>query len=210
MKKYEKIYEDVIKTSDTRHKQFKSTKFYLPEGLKIKDYAKYIDSFAHEYSKTFFTLYAKFFWIQWAFGAKKGGRIDTGNNLVNNTNRKYIQRNIVGHELNIFMDGDFYWLNEYMKSMFPKLIYKKPEVIPVECVYPFKNITLEFMQVVYQMEDKMELLKYADERDMKFCDFCNYVVNHALCINDEIGRVKYTVKWKKQRALRFYIKNRNY
>lgn len=53
--------------------------------------------------------------------------------------------------------------------------FKNPELYQ----YPFKFITVDFMMLVYQIPERMDLLRYADDKRMNFNAFADYVINYT-------------------------------
>ena len=208
MKKYEKIYEDVIKTKPRSLKTFNSSHIYLPKGKSMKEYVQHAKDYAHEVSELFFSTYIKGYWLSYAIGTRKGKRTKEGGGL-RSTIKSVIDKELVGHDVHPWSRETLYWLSVYIDDWFPSLINEDPFSAEKEYQYPYKHVTIDFLYVVHQMPQRAELLLEAEEKKMKFNDFCNFVVNFVFCHNDEKGKKIFTVKWRKSKG-RFYIKNNYY
>lgn len=78
-------------------------------------------------------------------------------------------------------------------EFYPDFFKHNPFENPEYYQWPYEYVGLDFLQMVYQMDEKKELLDYAEKKRMKFRDFKNWVTNYALCYNDEQGEIKYEV-----------------
>jgi hypothetical protein len=43
------------------------------------------------------------------------------------------------------------------------------------------------------MEERMDMLRYADKKKMSYRTYLDFVINQVLCINDELGYKKYII-----------------
>ena len=96
----------------------------------------------------------------------------------------------------------------YLKDFFPDFLKHNPFDEPEYYAYPFKHITLDHLFFVYMCHDRIEMLKYADEKEMNILDFCNWATNHAFSYNEEVGKEVYSLSIMKY--LLPYIKNNTY
>ena len=78
-------------------------------------------------------------------------------------------------------------------EMFPLFYIKDPFKDPEYFKWPFEYIGIDFMAYVYQVDERMEMLKYANQMRMTFHDFKNWVNNYVLCYNDEQGGEIYKI-----------------
>ena len=46
--------------------------------------------------------------------------------------------------------------------------------------------------LVYQMDERMDLLKKAEEGKMTYYEFLDFILNYTFCVNDEAGKTIYT------------------
>jgi hypothetical protein len=76
---------------------------------------------------------------------------------------------------------------------------------PDKYKYPYNHITLDHLVLVYQMENRLELLEEAEKRNMSHAEFANFVINWSVGYNLENKNEKYSVY--KNRFDFTYIKN---
>lgn len=78
-------------------------------------------------------------------------------------------------------------LISYVDDFFPEFLERNPFEEPEYYEFPYKNITLEYLHFVCQMtEHRIWLLNYAEEHNLSFGDFGNFVVNQALNYNEDL------------------------
>jgi hypothetical protein len=51
--------------------------------------------------------------------------------------------------------------------------------------FPYKNISPDFLILVWRMKERLALLKIADEKKMTYAVFMDYVINYIYCYNEE-------------------------
>ena len=93
----------------------------------------------------------------------------------------------------------------YFLEFYPDFLYHDPFLDPDYYKFPYKNITLDHLCFVYQVENRIEMLERAEKEEMSFKSFANWVVNWVLCYNDDIGEEVYTVRRLPDNSK--YIKN---
>ena len=120
---------------------------------------------------------------------------------------KFLRR-VVGMDIQIVTRGkSFSKIETYFNDLFPGFMDGNPFENPDYYKFPYKNITLDYLVVVQQMEDRLELLKFADQHDLSYADFMDYVINHAYVENDELGYPRYQIKHNQDKNFPFYIKD---
>ena len=75
--------------------------------------------------------------------------------------------------------------------------------------YPYTYMTFDCLFLVYQMPDRLELLKIGEERAMGYSTFVDYIFNHVLCSNEESDTEEYKIMYPFNN-LPPYIKYENY
>ncbi len=78
----------------------------------------------------------------------------------------------------------------YLKEFFPDLMSGDPFKQNFE--FPFNYMSLSCLCLVSEMNERLELLKYGEEKKMNFAEFSDYVVNYINCYNEENGGEYYT------------------
>jgi len=96
----------------------------------------------------------------------------------------------------------------YLKELFPDFLVKSPFKDPEYYKYPFEHVTLDHVFFVYQCEERMDMLKHAEEEELSIIDFVNWATNHVLSYNEDVGKEIYTLTTAKY--MWPYIKNNTY
>lgn len=73
----------------------------------------------------------------------------------------------------------------YLKDLFPEYLAHDPWEEPEYFKFPFKNIGIDHMFFVYQMPERFNLLQIAENHNMSYDAFYNYVVNYIYCVNEQ-------------------------
>lgn len=76
-------------------------------------------------------------------------------------------------------------LMKYYEDFYPEFSKKDPFKEPEYYKFPYKNIGVNYLIVVYQMPERLDILEYADEHDMRYCEFLDYVINYIFSYNQE-------------------------
>jgi hypothetical protein len=128
--------------------------------------------------------------------------------VLTNAFTKFLRRNI-GNDIQIITKGKFFNKLElyYFNQFFPDFEEENPFDNPDLYAFPYKNISMEFLLVVYQLEDRFELLKEADKRNMSYAVFLDYILNHTLSENELLGYNRYELTQSKDRRSPYYVKD---
>lgn len=81
----------------------------------------------------------------------------------------------------------------YLESFFPDFMMYDPFENPEKYEYPYKHVTLDFLVFVHQMDERKEMLDWAEKQHMSYAEFINWAVNWALCNNIDTGSDKYEI-----------------
>ena len=113
-----------------------------------------------------------------------------------NTNFAYgiFIRHYIGVEKSLYFSktSGLRTIKSYYKDFFDDLFDPRFE----EIEYPYKNITLAHMAIVIDMEERLELLDFADKNNMQYSDFCDFISNWVSCYNEKYGE-KYQIQLRK-------------
>ena len=155
----------------------------------------YIDEFKKE-MKSFeldtFDHLVKIAWLMRRFCYNGERRIKhRSNGQILDTAYGLFIRNFVGY------DTKFVYSNRsgiakiltYMDDLFPNFDEGNP--LEEAYKYPYKTVTLSHMVLVYQMEERMELLDYVERKGLTYVEFLDYIINYINCHNDEVGENEY-------------------
>lgn len=211
MKNHPKTYEDVFSTDSPRNNaQLKFDKISVGE-LDLNEYTLLFKNYLGDFYSDLFDKCVKLSWLRRKFcyhGYKTILPMYKNPPLVNSAFVKFLRRR-VGNDLQIITRGPFFnkWEVFYFDKFFPNFLKESPFENPDYYKFPFKNISPEFLIVVYQLDDRFSLLKEADKKDMSYAVFADYVINHVLCENDDLGRDKYYLKLNWESKLPFFIRD---
>lgn len=190
MKQYPKIYEDLYSGSKKGKRGDKITStFGSPEILG----RKFID-FYKEVHMQLFTMIIKQVWLEQQFMYGEDRREKRGKNgFTHDWAFSYFIKTHVGiNQKSVSHNSVFISTSTYLKDFFPDFLKHDPFKEPEYYKWPYKNITLDHLDMVYQVVDmRLDMLQYADEQKMNYTDFSNWVINHLFSYNDEIGEDVY-------------------
>lgn len=175
----------------------------LQIGYLGTNYHKGFDSFTlrtrkfyKETSDTLFEMIVKQVWIENMFtyrGARRKGRY--GNGVAQDWAYSKFMKAIVGYSQKSLTSGRlFYSVPTYFEDMFPDFMVNDPFDNPELYKFPFKNLTIDFLFFVANHHERMEMLKYADEKNMTIEEFENWGYNQAMCYNVEKNKEIYSLK----------------
>ena len=130
------------------------------------------------------------------------------NSLLLNMSFVKLLRRHVGMDIQIITRSKFFSkLELYFDELFPGFDDGNPFENPEYYKFPFKNISIEFLLVVHQLDDRIDLLKEADKQKMTFAIFLDYVINHVYSENDSLGRIRYQIKHNQDRNYPLHIQD---
>lgn len=88
-----------------------------------------------------------------------------------------------------YLTSTFYFLKikSFFKEIFPDFSKGDPFKNPEKYAYPFGNISIDYLLLVYQMPERMDLLKHASKKNMTFGVFIDFVINYIGKCNDMDG-----------------------
>jgi len=194
MKYYEKKYENVF-TGKENFKRRCDIEKVSPLNNTPLNTSLYIDEFKKE-MKSFeldtFNHLVKIAWLMRRFCYNNKRRIKHGSNgqLLDSAYGLFI-RNFIGYDTKFIFSNrsSLAKILTYVDDIFPNF----DEGNPLEEVYeyPYKIVTLSHMVLVYQMEDRMELLDCAERKGLTYVEFLDYIINHINCHNDDVGKNEY-------------------
>ena len=194
MKNYEDKYEKVFTEQKNFLKKCDINKISPFNNVPLNT-TLYINEFKKEmmsFELDTFNHLVKIAWLMRRFCYDGERRVRHGSNgQILDTAYGLFVRNFIGY------DTKFVYSNRsgiakiltYMDDLFPNF----DEGNPLEEIYeyPYKVVTLSHMVLVYQMEERMELLDYAERKGLAYVEFLDYIINHINCHNDEIGKNEY-------------------
>jgi hypothetical protein len=181
MKQYPQSYEKIAK--------------YVPSAKSIADIGSHIgtkDEYAKQFRDFLKGLYLSFFdglvkyvWLEHQYTYRGISRDkDLNSGFFPNKIFGYFMKNIVGISQKPFIDSFLFTaISSYIPDFFPKFYEHNPFFDPEYFKFPYKNISIDCLTFVYQCEERLDMLAYADKVSMSYGDFRDWAVNHVLCAN---------------------------
>lgn len=209
-KLYRKTYENVF----SEDKPEISTRLFIDkvsvDGMEVDEYTKLFKKFLNNFYTQLFDGFVRLSWLRRKFKYynRKFVLPMTKNSRIHNAAFvKFLRRNI-GKDMQIITRGKvFSKIEDYFEGFFPGFMDGNPFENPEYYKFPFKNITLEYLVVVHQVDDRIEILKHADEQNMSFATFCDYAINHIYSYNYENGRDRYQIRFNIDLNYPFHIRD---
>lgn len=210
MKHHKKTYENVYSID----REDSKIKLNLDEisvyAMEPNEYNELFKSFLTDFYSGLFLNCIKLSWLRRKFsyyGRKTILPMQKNSILLNSSFVKLMRRHI-GNDIQIITKSKFFAkLEMYFDDLFPEFELWNPFESPEYYEFPYKNISLEYLLVVYQMDDRLEMLKYADDQHMTYAVFLDWVINHAYSENDSLGRTRYEIKQNQARTDTFHVKD---
>lgn len=187
-KEYSKQYEDVF-SSEEALKNCDLSLITNDKDMSFREYSDFMGSFLKSATEDLFNIAVKFYWAQRRFFYRGLQKKKLGRNwfIVDNAFATFT-RHYMGVNHRVITDSFYFWkIITYLEELFPKFDSGSPFTNPDSYKFPYKNITADFLTVVYQMPERMDLLRVAEEKNMSYAVFLDYVVNYVYCSNDEHG-----------------------
>lgn len=188
-KEFPKKYENIL-CDESMVQQCDLSKIDIEGGVPLSEYIKSCRAFMKEVSDFLFDFVVKFKWVHRRFyyngnrKKKQGGNFYTTDGAFAVLMRNYIGTNHWALT-NSFFFGKVY---SYLDDFFPDFDEGNPFIENDKYKFPYKNITIDFLTVVYQMPERLELLEIAENKQMSYAEFVDYVVNYVYCYNEESKR----------------------
>lgn len=193
MKHHNKTYEDVF--SVDHNSNILKLEYVTTDTMDTGEYIKLFQDFLKDFYDDLFLKCVKLSWLRKKFRylnivAKKPFYAS-----YRGFHGRFIKflRRYVGHDTQIITKGHLFnkLENYYFDILFPGFMEGNPFENPEYYKFPYKNISVEYLTLVYQLDDRFELLKEADEQKMSYERFLDYVINHVYSENDILGRDRY-------------------
>lgn len=211
MKHHNKTYENVFSTDVPKSKSRLIVENISAVDMELNEYRSLTHNFLKDMYSNLFLNCVKLAWLRRKFvfyGSKVIIPMYKNSRVLNNAFTKFLRRNI-GNDIQIITKGKFFNKLDmyYFEQLFPGFEDENPFINPDFYKFPYKNISMEFLTVVYQMEDRFEILEEADKKNMSYAVFLDYILNHTLSENEDLGYNRYELTQSKDRRSPYYIKD---
>ena len=196
IKQYPKTYEDVF-SSDAKGKGHKKFDLNLmsTDGMSVDKYLALSKETLTRFYELMFDESVKFAWLRRKFIYQGERTVTQSKNSPNLclAFSKFVRRYLGVETQMITVSQFFQAVDPYVDEMFPGFVDGNPFENPEYYKFPFKNITVDFFPIVQDLDERMELLRYADDRKMTYAVFADYMNSRAMTMNKELGYDKYLI-----------------
>lgn len=178
MKQYQRQVEKIAKTVPTAKTL---AKIGSRTGSIDDLIGLYRGFFKDAYDKEFNRV-VKYVWIsnQYTYDGVAIGNVQEAGFGLNKIYGYFIKY-IVGSSQKPLTDGLFFSsISSYITDFFPKFYEHNPFDETKYFEFPYQNISIMHLAFVYQCEDRLEMLEYADGKSMSYGDFRDWALNHVL------------------------------
>lgn len=194
MKEYKEKYEKVFSNEDKNSKRCKidQISFYQDYPMSVPHFINQFRDQMTSFEHDMFDHLVKVIWLRYRFMYKgRRRRRGVANGWDLERAHGIFMRSYVGYDLSwLAAEGNiFRYIMTYFYDMFPRFDEDNPFETPYE--YPYQYAGFNHLLLVYQMDERMDLLKEAERKQMDYPHFADYVINYISCLNDELKEEKY-------------------
>jgi hypothetical protein len=189
MKKYPKSFEDVY-SSEYAENLCKLGSVSSFSGIPTNEYAEQYQKVVRESLSVLWDITIRMRWMerQFIYDGKRRTKKNRNGMILDSVFSSFF-RNKMKNEYRTFSLIPFVSkIETYFDDLYPDFDYKNPMSEPKYYLFPYKNITPDFLPVVYQMPERLDLLREADESMMSYPRFLDYVINYVFSYNEEVGK----------------------
>lgn len=192
MKHYDKRYEDVY-SSQRVQSAASLGNISNAMGISNQSFVELSRDVWRGVYRQFFDSAVRIIWLSHQYVYKGRQRKVTGKNaLTDEYSYASFMDNVVGIGGKAFRVSNLYRkIITYIDDFFPQFSEFSPFENPEYFEFPYKHVTLDFLMVVYQMPERLELLALAEKQKMTYAKFVDYVINYIYCYNEEVGKNLY-------------------
>lgn len=203
-KEYEKKYENYL----TRRRILNKCKIeYVGNtmGISTSEYKKIMKKHCKKYQKFVWDWLIKMTWLSNKFtykGYQKHHSFLKNNGFVLDSAYVVFMLNFVGYNFRLFKGGVIFKIISYFDDFYPE--FNESDPFKVKYEYPYKNVVFDDLLLVYQMDERLDLLNIKEKSRMNHPAFVDYIINYVYCLNEELGRLKYRfIDTRRERGKKF-------
>lgn len=194
-KEYEKEYEDVY-TSENAVSKCDIALIGTDNGWTVSEYKKIFEEEIRRSYMNIFNMIVRYYWLQRRFFYKyktwKKDKLNYNGYITDNAYSIFL-KNYIGINHRVLTGNAFFGkICSYFNDFFKDFDKYSPFENPEKYEFPYKHVTLDFLLLVYQMKERINLLDIAETRKMSFAQFSDYVLNYIFCYNQEYGKDFYS------------------
>jgi len=187
-KNYKKKYEDVFTSERTLKKC--DINEVSASGFSVIEYQLKLQEQIRNYQLDTFDHLVKIVWLFQKF-TYKGKRRDNLSNKhgfhLDAAFGVFVKR-YVGYDNKFFTrTNTLHKVVTYLNDFFPDFNISDPFESKYE--YPYEYVSFECLYLVYQMQERLDLLEEAEKKRMSYIVFLDYIINYINCYNEEHGDI---------------------
>jgi hypothetical protein len=182
MKHYPKTYEDLYRERG----QVNLNRIEAFDG-DTPGLVKQLQGFFNTSFKDLFRMAITYSWLekQITYNGERRMRRWRNGHVPDQTFGRFMSQE-VGIDQSALTRSRWFTMSTYfIATYFPDFLEHDPFEEPDWFQYPYDHATLDFWSFVYQIENARELMDHAEENEMSFHDFRNWVTNYVLSYNEE-------------------------
>ena len=196
MNRYNKTYEDVFSIIPNKTTSIKIEKISTDE-MGTEEYRLLFSAFLKDFYDDLFYKCVVLSWYRRKFtyyGHKAKIPVYASTRFWSGSFVVFL-RQYVGHDIQIITKGPFFSKLDtyYFDTYFPEFSTENPLKNPSYYKFPYNDITLEYLTLVYQLDDRFDLLLEADKKKMSYAVFLDFVINYIGNENERFGRDRYVL-----------------
>jgi len=207
---HKKTYENVFSTDIEKSRTKLNIEETSVSGMGLDEYTSLFKVFLNDFFSDLFLNCVKLSWLRRKFkyyGKKTVLPMYRNSRILNNAFVKFMRRNI-GKDIQMINKSNFFnKIETYFSTFFPDFEEENPFDNPSYYKFPYNFVTMDYLITVYQMDDRIDLLKEAEDKEMSYAVFLDYVINHAFSENERLGRTRYEITQNVSRSNPYYIKD---
>lgn len=209
-KNYDRKYERVFSGDELIKKKCDLDKVSVfGDEYNVTQYINMMKELTGGYDAMVFDFLVKYKWLTKKFCYSGRHRKHTSRN-GSITDRAFgvFMRHHVGFDNRMVLYSTNWYgkITGYFDEFFPFFDIGNPFKDKYE--YPFEYMNLACLFFVYQMDERMDLLRHGEQKKMNYTEFYDYVLNYISCFNEEHLDNYYTFIYSNRIAP--YIKNKDY
>lgn len=195
IKQHPKIYENVFSYDSPRSSAKLKIEKVVIDGMELGEYQILFKDFLKGFYSDLFFQCVCLSWLRKKF-TYYGFRFKTPTyssiRFIQGSFTKFLRR-FVGDDIQIITKSFFFPKLEenYFNIFFPDMADHNPFKEPEYFKFPFQNISLEYLLLVYQLDDRIGLLEEADKQKMTYAVFLDYVINYVYTENEILNKNRY-------------------
>lgn len=205
MKQYPKIYEDLFR----QRKGLKVELIDSAHGTR-DELTSLMREFFSDSFKDLFRIAVRYLWLekQVIYNGKRRLRRFRNGHIPDQVFARYMMGD-VGHDQTVMTRSRWFTVvSTVVAEMFPEFLQRNPFEEPEYFEWPYHTVGVDYLSYVYQVENRLEMLEYADSKGMSYLEFKNWVNNYVLSYNDDKGEEIYSLSLNRDGCP--YIKHREW